>query len=420
MRLSNFIHPKMINTIAYLIFILYNTTGLWYKNSKSFSETKGKIMKIKDIQTIEVGGHGFSTYVRIFTDEGLTGTGECIHGRSASPAIIGEMKPLLINENPMNIDCLFEKVRRAYIFDGAIGGNVISALSGIEIALWDLVGKAVNLPVYQMLGGKFRDKIRLYSDCGSSRNDPQSCGNRAKEVVNMGFNAIKFDIDDASNLYKLDHWNWSATPGEVQMMVDKVAAVREMVGQNIDVAIDMHGRYDTPAAIRIAQALEPYKLMWLEEPIPPENIDAMREIKRSTSTPICAGENIFLRYGFRDLIEKQAVDIIMPDIPKCCGLSEGRKIANMAEVYYIPMAPHNVCGPLGTIASCHVCASIPNFLVLEWHWLGRDHWNELVITDKPIIENGYITMPDKPGLGVEINPEGVKKYMRPGCKFFDA
>lgn len=377
-------------------------------------------MKIRDIQTVEVKGHhGRSTYVRVYTDEGLTGTGECIHGRAAAPVIIGEMKRLLVNEDPMNVDRLFEKVRRAYIFDGALAGNVVSALSGIEIALWDLVGKAVNLPVYQLLGGKFRDKIRLYSDCGSSRNDPESCAKRAKEVVDMGFNAIKFDVDDLKNPYKLDPWNWSVTPGEVQVMVDKVAAVREAVGPNIDVAIDMHGRYDAPAAIRVARAMEPYNLMWLEEPVPPENVDAMREVKNSTSTPICAGENLFLRYGFRDIIEKQAVDIIMPDIPKCCGLSEGKKIANMAEIYYIPLAPHNVCGPLGTIASCHVCASIPNFLVLEWHWLGRKHWDELVITDEPIIENGCITVPDKPGLGVEINPEGVKKYMRSGTKFFD-
>jgi len=376
-------------------------------------------MKITDIQTIEVIGHGYSTYVRIYTDEGLTGTGECIHGRSASPAIINDMKEMLINQDPMNVDRLFEMIRRAYIFDGALAGNVISALSGIEIALWDLVGKATNLPVYQLLGGKFRDKIRLYSDCGGSMDNPESCGKKAKEVVNMGFNAIKFDIDDSKNPYKIDAWNWSVTPGEVQSMVDKVSAVRESVGPNVDIAVDMHGRYDTSSAIRVAKAMEPFNLMWLEEPVPPENVDAMREVKRSTSTPICAGENLFLRYGFRELIEKQAVDVIMPDIPKCCGLSEGRKIANMAEIYYIAMAPHNVCGPLGTIASCHVCASIPNFLVLEWHWLGRKHWDELVITEKPIIENGYITLSDKPGLGVEINPEGVKKYLKPGTKFFD-
>lgn len=376
-------------------------------------------MRIKDIQTIEVLGHGYSTYVRVYTDEGLTGDGECIHGRSAASAIIGEMKALLINENPMDVDRLFEKVRRSYIFDGAIGGNVISALTGIEIALWDLVGKALNLPVYQLLGGKFRDKIRLYSDCGGNINDLDSCGRKVKEVVAMGFNAIKIDIDDHNNPYKLDSWNWSITPGELQSMVDKVAVVREAVGPNIDVAVDMHGRYDTHSAMRVAKALEPYNLLWLEEPVPPENISAMREVKNSTSTPICAGENLFLRYGFRELIEKQAVDIIMPDIPKCCGLSEGRKIANMAEIYYIPMAPHNVCGPLGTIASCHVCSSIPNFLVLEWHWLGRKHWDELVFGGDSIIKDGYITIPDKPGLGVEINPDAVKKYMRPGTKFFD-
>jgi galactonate dehydratase len=376
-------------------------------------------MKITDIQTMEVMGHGYSTYVRVYTDTGLTGTGECIHGRSASSAIINDMKGMLINQDPMNIDKLFEWVRRAYIFDGALAGNVISALTGIEIALWDLVGKATNLPVYQLLGGKFRDKIRLYSDCGGGMDNPESCGKRAKEVVSMGFDAIKFDIDDAGSPHKVDAWNWSVTPGEVQSMVDKVSAVRESVGPNVDIAVDMHGRYDTSAAIRVVKALEPFNLMWLEEPVPPENIDAMREVKRSTSTPICAGENLFMRHGFRELIEKQAVDVIMPDIPKCCGLSEGRKIANMAELYYIAMAPHNVCGPLGTIASCHVCASIPNFLVLEWHWLGRKHWEELVITEKPIIENGYITLSDKPGLGVEINPDGVQKYLKPGTKLFD-
>ncbi|MGQ9609423.1 MAG: mandelate racemase/muconate lactonizing enzyme family protein [bacterium] len=376
-------------------------------------------MKIKDIQTIEVLGHGYSTYVRVYTDEGLTGTGECIHGRSATSAIVNDMKSFLVNENPFDVDRLFEKVRRAYIFDGAIGGNAISALTGIEIALWDLVGKALNLPVYQLLGGKFRDKIRLYSDCGGSIDNPESCGKKAKEVVSMGFSAIKFDIDDFNNPYKLDSWNLSITPGELQSMIDKVSAVREAVGPNIDIAVDMHGRYDTHSAIRVAKALEPYNLLWLEEPVPPENIPAMREVKSSTSTPICAGENLFLRYGFRELIEKQAVDIIMPDIPKCCGLSEGRKIANMAEIYYIPMAPHNVCGPLGTIASCHVCASIPNFLVLEWHWLGRKHWDELVFDGDSIIKDGYIEVPNRPGLGVEINPDAVKKYMRPGTKFFD-
>ena len=377
-------------------------------------------MKITDIRAAEIHGHGYSTYVRVYTDEGLVGTGECIHGGAGAPNLVADMKSLLIGENPLDVDRLFEKVRRSYLFNGAIAGNVVTALTGIEMALWDLSGKALGLPVYRLLGGQFRDRIRLYADCHAGREDtPEGNAEKAREVVAMGFNAIKFDIDDPNNPYKLDRWNWSMTPGELATMVEKVAAVREAIGPTIDMAIDMHGRYDAHSAVRVARALEPYNLMWLEEPVPPENVDAMREVKQSTATPICAGENLYLRYGFRDLIERQAVDIIMPDIPKCCGLSEGRKIANMAEIYYIPLAPHNVTGPLGTIASCHVCASIPNFLVLEWHWLSRPHWNELVVAEKPIIQNGYIQVPDKPGLGFELNEEVARQYLRPGTGLFE-
>jgi L-alanine-DL-glutamate epimerase-like enolase superfamily enzyme len=142
-------------------------------------------------------------------------------------------------------------------------------------------------------------------------------------------------------------------------------------------------------------------------------------VKRSTATPICTGENLYLRWGFRELLEKQAVDIIMPDLPKCCGLSEGKKIAAMAEVYYIPMAPHNVCGPLGTLASCHCCAAIPNFLVLEWHWVDRPHWNELLCTDQPLIQDGHIRLPETPGLGFELNEECARRYLRPETGFFE-
>ena len=153
--------------------------------------------------------------------------------------------------------------------------------------------------------------------------------------------------------------------------------MREAVGPSIDLAIDMHGRYDIASGIAVARAMEPFRLLWLEEPVPPENVAAMREVKRASPVPLCSGENLYLRWGFRDLLEQQAVDYIMPDIPKCGGLSECRKIANMAEVYYVPLAPHNVCGPLGTMASAHVCASIPNFLVMEWHWIDYPGWEEL-------------------------------------------
>ena len=376
-------------------------------------------MKITDIKTAEISGHGYSLFVKIFTDEGIEGLGECIHGGDGVAMLVADMGEMIKGRNPLDVDRLFESIRHRYIFNGALAGNVVTAMTGIEIALWDLAGKAMGQPVYRLLGGKFRDRIRLYCDCHAGRDDsPESYAERAKEVVSMGFNAIKFDIDNACSSHKLDEFNWSVTPGELAEMVDKVSAVREAVGPEVDVAIDMHGRYDTHSAIRVAQAVEEFNLMWLEEPVPPENVDAMLEVKRSSGTPICAGENLYLRWGFRDLIEKQAVDVIMPDLPKCCGLSEGRKIANMAEVYYIPLAPHNVCGPLGTIASCHTCASVPNFLVLEWHWVDRPHWQELVEADPPLIQDGYIPVPARPGLGVDFNEDAARRYAKTDRPFF--
>ena len=341
------------------------------------------------------------------------GVGECIHGGDGCSRLIEDMAGIITGEDPLDVDRLIETIRRAYIFNGALAGNAVTAMTGIEIALWDLAGKALDLPVYRLLGGKFRDRIRLYCDCHAGADDsPESYARRAKEIVAMGFDAIKFDIDDANSPHKLDRYNWSISPSELAQMVDRVTAVREAIGPTVDLAIDMHGRYDISAGIRVAQALEPFDLMWLEEPVPPENIDTMREVKRCTRTPICAGENLYTRWGFRELIEKQAVDVIMPDLPKCGGLSEGRKIANHAETYYIPFAPHNVCGPLGTIASCHCCASIPNFLVLEWHWVDRPHWHELVLVDPPLIQDGYIVLPEGPGLGVELNEEALAAYAR--------
>ena len=376
-------------------------------------------MKITAIKTGEVKGHGYSCFVRVYTNVGLVGTGECIHGGAGIQSIIGSLASRILGEDPTNVDRIYDKMRRSQVFDGAASGHMVTAMAGIEIALWDLVGRAEKLPVYALLGGKFRDRIRMYADCHAGGDDsPEANADKAAEVVEMGFTAIKFDLDDLSSPYKHDPFNHTVSNGELHQMVEKVAAIREAVGPHIDVAMDLHARYDTASGTRIARALEPYNLLWLEEPVPPENIDAMREVKRSTTTPICAGENLYLRWGFKDLLEKQAVDIIMPDLPKCCGLSEGKKIANLAEVYYVPMAPHNVCGPLGTVASCHCCAAIPNFLVLEWHWLERPHWHELVEADPPLILDGHITLSDRPGLGVELNKEAAEKYLKPGTKLF--
>ena len=187
-------------------------------------------MKVTDIRTAEVFGHGYSTYVRVYTDEGLIGTGECIHGGAGCPALIRDLKGLAVGENPLNVDMLWEKMRRAHVFDGAAAGNFVTAMTGIKIALWDLAGKALGVPVYQLLGGQFRDRVRLYCDSHAGRDaTPASYAQRAREVVALGFNAIKFDVDDASSPYRADRWNWSAPPGEVAQMVERVAAMREAI-----------------------------------------------------------------------------------------------------------------------------------------------------------------------------------------------
>lgn len=378
-------------------------------------------VKITDIRTAEVKGHGYSTYVRIYTDEGVIGNGECIHGTAGCPEIVHSFKPILVGENPLNVDALFEKMRRSQLFNGAMSGATVTAMTGIEIALWDLAGKILGLPVYQLLGGKFRDSIRLYCDSHAGKDfSPEAYAERAREVVEMGFDALKFDVDETEAGFRNDRWNWHASGPEIDWMVERVGAVRDAVGPNIDLAIDMHGRYDLGSGIAVARAMEPFKLLWLEEPVPPENVAAMREVKQNARVPLCSGENLYLRWGFRDLIEQRAVDYIMPDIPKCGGLSECRKIANMAEVYYIPLAPHNVCGPLGTMASAHVCASIPNFLIMEWHWIDYLGWDELTVQDEPVIQNGHVVLNDKPGIGLEVNDDAVRKYLKPGTEAFGA
>ncbi len=377
-------------------------------------------MKITDVRTAEVKGHGYSTYVRIYTDEGVIGNGECIHGGEGCPTMVHAFKQYIIGENPLNVDMLFEKMRRSRLFDGAMSGATVTAMTGIEIALWDLAGKALGVPVYQLLGGKFRDTVRLYCDSHAGKDfSPAAYAQRAKEVVAMGFDAIKFDVDETQARVP-------ERPLELERLrprsgVDDGAGRGGAAGgrANVDLAIDMHGRYDTASGIRVARAMEPFNLLWLEEPVPPENVAAMREVKLNSPVPICAGENLYLRWGFRDMIEQQAVDTIMPDIPKCGGLSECRKIANMAEVYYIQFAPHNVCGPLGTMASAHVCASIPNFLVMEWHWVDYEGWDDFATRpNRPVIENGRINLTEAPGIGLEVNDEALRPYLRRGTTLF--
>jgi galactonate dehydratase len=371
-------------------------------------------MKITAVHTAIIRSVGPSVFVKVSTDAGSYGLGECYPSAPASAvaAMVAHMAEHLVGEDPLDVDRLWEETRRRYLFLGGQAGTLITALSGVETALWDLAGKALGVPVYRLLGGAFRTRIRVYADChAGADSSPAAYATRAREAVARGFTAIKFDLDDADHPHKRDHWNRSLTAAELATMVERVTAVRAAVGPTIDLAIDLHGQYDTHSGIQIARALAPFNLMWLEEPVPPENIAALREVTAIGVVPICAGENLYTRYGLRDLITTQAAHIIMPDIAKCGGLSEARKIAGLAELYYIPFAPHNVSSPVGTIAACHVCATIPNFLILEWHAFDHPHWEDLVQGEKPIIKDGYITLGDAPGLGVELNDDVARRYL---------
>ncbi|MSP14617.1 MAG: mandelate racemase/muconate lactonizing enzyme family protein [Chloroflexi bacterium] len=384
-------------------------------------------MKITAIKTAATAGHGMHLWVKVETDAGITGLGECVHGGVQAIAIIYELRPELIGRDPMQIDAIFEELRRRHVFDGGFAGALITALTGIEIALWDLKGKALGVPIYELMGGKFRDKIRIYADCQVEPNmDFGEIQRVVDYVLERGFTAFKIDLDigaysgnrtRGAGLVK-DPFNYTADQWEHERMVKLVEMVTTAAGPDVAVAADVHTRLDVPSAIRLAKELERFHLLWLEEPVPPENVAAMREVKRATSTPICAGENLYLRHGFRDLIVQQAVDVIMPDIPKCGGLSECRKIANLAEIYYIPFAPHNVASPIGTMASAHVCATIPNFLVMEFHWLHRDFWSTIITSKEDIIQNGYITLTDRPGIGLDLDETVARQHQYPGTTWF--
>ncbi len=386
-------------------------------NSSPFQRPR---LKITDVRTAQVSVHGPQTHIRIYTDQGIYGQGESTDAAIGTASLIRSWRRMLIGRDPLNVEAIWERIRTQGIFAGAQGGQYITALSGLEIALWDLAGKALELPVYQLMGGKFRDKVRIYCDSDMEVPIGEESDRKLPWIKAQGFTAMKIDLDDATDPARFDSVNWTASNGEIDRMVKWVAHVRESIPANMDFACDMHGRYDAPTGKKVAKALEPFRLMWLEEPVPPEDIDAMADIRHSTSTPIACGENIYMRWGYREIFEKKAVDIIQPDFQKVGGLGEAQKVANMAQAYYIPVAPHCVVSPIGVMATAHACTTYPNFLACEWHWINHlDTWKTFV-KEGEIIIDGHVTPTDKPGLGVEMDEDAAKKVQIPGTPWFEA
>ncbi len=407
-------------------------------------------MRIAAVKTAVVEANYDYTYVRISTDSGEYGTGESFFSPGLT-GIVRDLAPVLLGKDPRHVDRLTRELRRAASGAGAVAGYAHNAISGMEAALWDLVGKHFQVPIWQLLGGQFRDHIRTYADCHAGEGleswgpallprepawfqrekarkalsvtaDPlsaESHATRAKETVTRGFDFLKFDLD-AIHGPPADILTRPLTSGELSQMTDVVAAVRQAVGRNVEIALDCHWRYNLNDARKIARAMEAFDVAWLEDPLPPESVDGFRILRQSTSVPLCTGENLYLREGFKPLLEQHAVNIISPDIQKAGGLLEAKRIADLAALYEVPVAPHNISSPLGMIASCHVCSTLGNFMVLEFHGQDVPFWDDLVIgVPKPLIRNGRIQVPTGPGLGVELNEAVAREFAKEGEGFFE-
>ncbi len=401
-------------------------------------------MEIRRLSTAVVQANYDYTFVRIEADQdGLYGTGECFFAPGLT-AIIAELAPLLIGRDPREIERLVQHLARKTSAAGSTAGIIWNAITGIEAALHDLVGKHYGCPVYQLLGGKVRDTVRIYADCHAGENpeswtpilterrlpwlashgteqrserfEPEAYARRAREVVAKGFTALKFDLDSMI-VSTGDELNRPLTEGEIARMVEVVFLTREAVGPEIDLAFDCHWRFRPSDAVKIARALEPYHLFWLEDPCPPENWQQTAAVQRACSTPILTGENLVLLAAFLPLLASQTVDLIAPDIQKCGGLLEAKRIAAMAEFYGISLAPHCIASPLGLIASAHLCATAPNFVALEFHGQEVPFWNALV-SGPDVIQRGTVAMTGQPGWGVELNEAVAREYGRPGEAWF--
>jgi len=412
-------------------------------------------MKIVRLKTAVVEGNFDWTFVRIETDEGIQGLGECFFAPGLT-AILRSLEPLLLGEDPRDIRRLFRKLQLATSGAGSVAGIVYNAISGIEAALWDVLGQWLDVPIYRLLGGKFRDQIRIYADCHggealesldevlrsrqpswitqetqSTPKDyfadtkdvapcsPEDFRQRAVAMKSKGYTALKFDLD-VPGTQGSDPHNRCLTNPAIDRMVALIGAVREALGDDMDIAVDCHWRYSVGDVVKVGRALEPFRLLWLEDPVPPESVEALRAVSSRVRIPIATGENLYLFEGFREMLQTHALGIATPDLKKVGGLAVASQIAQFADGQTIPLAPHNISSPVGTLTSAHFCAAIPNFLVLEFHASDVPFWNDLVDSiPKPIIQNGSIHLPEKPGLGVKLNEEVARRYGRKGEPFFE-
>ncbi len=381
------------------------------------AETEFGRMKIVDVKTASVKLTYYSAHlVKVVTDSGMYGIGEAYRG-AGTIDWIRKIKEEIIGEDPLQIDVLWHKMMDEGSGADSRSGTLTGAISGIESALWDLAGKVLNVPVYTLLGGKFRDKLLIYHDTGSpNTRDIRPWVEEAKQSRDKyKFKAMKFDL----NRFTGEGWNWTLPSADMKAWVKILEAIRAELGPDFPLAVDLHWRYNTRDALRFIQMTEHLNLWFVEDPIPHENADALARITRATKVPICTGENLYTRHTWRPFIDKQACDIIQPDPQKCGGLMETKRIADWANLYYMPMACHNLCSPVGTMASGHVCAAIRSFITLESDSVELGYWQDIVKHDGSFYKDGYLVLPNKPGFGIELNEDVCREHLEKGSTFFE-
>lgn len=343
-------------------------------------------MKITKLETFLVKPRWL--FLKIHTDEGLVGLGEPIlEGRALTCAqAVDELAPYLIGKDPTRVVHHWQAMYRHAFYRG--GPLLTSALSGVEQALWDLAGKALGVPVYKLLGGPTRDRIRIYK--GGARPD------NVKMWIDKGFTAFKTGVAKERPARIIENKAF------IDHAIDTFAALREAAGPEVDLAIDFHGAISPQTAKLLIHELEPYQPMFIEEPVQCQNVDVLAEIAHGTHLPIATGERIFTKWGFREILEKRAASILQPDLCHAGGIFETRLIAGMAESYYAGIAPHNPLGPIALAACIQLDASIPNFVAQEHTTLGEGY-----LKDPFTSEDGYVALPTKPGLGIELDEEAM-------------
>ena len=353
-------------------------------------------MKITDIKVFPVDCYRTNwVFVKVYTDEGIDGVGEATleYKEKALIGAVEHIKESLVGKDPRQIEKHWHDTYRDAYWRG--GPVLMSALSAVEMALWDILGKSLGVPVYQLLGGKIHEKVRIYvNGWFAGAKEPEEFAQKAKIAVERGITAMKWDPFGKNYL--------NISNADLDKALRNIASVREAVGNGVDLLIEGHGRFNIPTGIKIARELEQFKPMLFEEPVPPDNLDALKAVRDKSPVAISAGERLYTRWDYRPMFDKMAADYIQPDISHAGGIMELKKIAAEAESRYIPFAPHNPSGPVANAATLQLAATCPNFEILEIMYSDVE-WRSDVCDEALEYNDGYITIPDKPGLGIEID-----------------